>query len=316
MTQSRSKRRRRIKKAKSGAASQPHEAKSANAGWDFSSPGTKFLHIPFALKKKQTWSRPRQSGLPKMFDDSPNVFFRHLGHAIEKQGIFEHTDTEDLRLEIFFRINELARRAAAEERDAGEALASVTGWAVHTLETIASQFLELLQPVARKKAQWPAFISPHPEFKDRNRRLLSRLQVGQDTEVRVYPKAKWRSNRPATSCVIDLIDYIRGKQDDLRELRMLKAAQKKFPEVFVDVSDFPSWVKKCEKLPPLNKDSVKQWWDVAKVAFLEGIPHPEDNPDLRRLAIKPSTTKALYDSEIRSLILRRLKAALKAIART
>ncbi len=272
------------------------------------------VHLPFSLTEKKTWTKPRQPGPDLSFDESPRVYIRTFGGPVEKPGAFEHAETDELLYDVLFRINEIGRRTVAGEQDAAKALTRLTEHAVRELNAIASQFPELLQPIARQIAQWPDFISLHPEFLGRNKRLLIELQVGQDTEVNVSQRVKWKSNRMATNCALSLVEYIRKKQEQLHWLIQLKTARKRIPKLVVIVPAYPPWVKECAKLPRLNRDTVDQWWRVAKEAFLEGIPHPENDPELRNLGITPSAKKTLYESEIRSLILWRIHAALKAVA--
>jgi len=274
-----------------------------------------FMHIPFNLKREQMrWSKPREPGLPLWHDNTSRVYFTRYGDVCQKWGVFERTETEELLFESWFRVTELARRVAAGERDAAQSLAMLTDHAVRELEDLATYFPELLKPIARMRPLWPAFISPHPEFKNRNRELLGTLEVGRDTKANVHTNARWRTNNPATKYAIRLIEYVIAMQGQMRELRMLRSLQKKDPTLVVEIPKYPAWVKQCYELPPFNRRNIDQWWAVAKQAFLEGIPHPEREPGLRRLAITPSSRKILYDAEIRSLILMRIKAAMRAMA--
>lgn len=200
-----------------------------------------FMHILFNLKREQMrWSKPREPGLPLWHDNTSRVYFTRYGDVCQKWGVFEKTETEELLFESWFRVTELARRVAAGERDAAQSLAMLTDHAVRELEDLATYFPELLKPIARMRPLWPAFISPHPEFKNRNRELLGTLEVGRDTKANVHPNARWRTNNPATKYTIRLIEYVIAMQGQMRELRMLRSLQKKDPRLVVEIPKYPA----------------------------------------------------------------------------
>ncbi|MGD0059996.1 MAG: hypothetical protein ABSD58_11315 [Verrucomicrobiia bacterium] len=150
---------------------------------------------------------------------------------------------------------------------------------------------DLVRSLAPEYRLWPVLLSSHPRAVREAKEEVERLRVGEQSGFRSDKHAKWGESKDgthdqlpgATQCAADLVQYIQGIQ---YQFRLSDGAAEKMGEK-ADYSHLTEWQLKCKDLPPLSKQTVPQWWPIAKAAFLSGTnDHPENVESLRRLATK------------------------------
>ena len=173
-------------------------------------------------------------------------------------------------LATFFRFAAEQLVTAAEHSSAPRAavrrLAASALTAAAELTKLGRRRKDLVKPVAETSAVWPVNYIPHHDWLDDLKGEMDDLGVGTRSPERV--RAKW-SNRaakdqPHRATVGTYANRIRLMLDQIQSDGTLQFALKH------NHSGWPEWVKSAVNLPPLRKDTAKQWfaagWEILKEA--------------------------------------------------
>lgn len=174
----------------------------------------------------------------------------------------------------------LERIAAVAEGNTREA--NIMRWEFFKLVRSAVQrlnYLVLLRPdqwqgLAEQNPQWPVLLSEHPADRKKAEAILKQLNVGGRVLPRRYRQAKWNTDRdPFMRAAGRLLEHV-------FQAAWLCGDDPMYPFCFV------GWRRDAVKLREIEFSSQTwpDWWAVARVAFLEAYPHPEDIKELADIA--------------------------------
>jgi hypothetical protein len=237
---------------------------------------------------------------------------------------------------IQMKMEALVQRATKGERDAVEALASITRRAVATLTWLAYHHKDILADTASRASEWPVLYSRHPDDLRQANDLLKRLAVGtQADKNKAGSRLRWTRRKVATLYAEALLTCIRKNQQQMKALlhplTMTKPEGSRLYELKRIRASLPAsvqkWARQSVKLPAFSKSTVSRYWLVARAALMEATGgHPERVSQLRslgeyrtkeqrgesRFGAVPAGTR---EANIREGIFKAIKQALTSLAR-
>src|SRR5262245_42659567 len=160
------------------------------------------------------------------------------------------------------------------------------------LQAIAENNPSVLRPIARKLPVWPDLIGPKEGYFDKNRWLLTHLEVGKECFIR----GKWNPKSPATATALYTLMWLHTNQPTLG-------------------------------LPQLTTATRKQWFEMGWTALLDATgQHPEKDPHLRKIGkhygehskntgAQKRVTPATRESNIRAGIRKQLRQSFWNVTR-
>jgi len=175
------------------------------------------------------------------------------------------------------------------------------------------------QELAERESYWPVNISLHPynvkgmEADAKVRDFLENcLHLGKHCVPTTDASSKWSMTSPITRQAVGLVGHVWKARD---------------VAYFCRTQNIPlsnGWRREAGDLPEWNKDSAKQWADVAIKAFRETYPNPEQIKELAdEIGAHFSTDKeseegisadSMSTGRARDRILHRLRKAIYDIA--
>jgi len=194
------------------------------------------------------------------------------------------SENEEDYLQIFtsdliLRLQEKLKNAKVETKNfksiACFTLYQVITEAVAELNRLACKHPELWREIAGVFPVWPVLLSQHPSHNQTASELVKMLHVGGKHSVRLDKGAR-----------LDL----EGNPFNIVALQLLRYLESSVG--LANLSRKPtSWRREAAMLHNVrfSKDTWKKWWAVAKKAFLEAYPHPEEIKILSdRISQRPS----------------------------
>jgi len=147
------------------------------------------------------------------------------------------------------RIQELGRRARKGNTSAMLELFMVTTSAYAEMDSVPRAQPTLFKQAFRKSIFWPTGTSALPSIKSILAKDAELRGAGEEVKKRVHSKVNLRS--PGTLCAKRLLGFMSAARLGFIADRKLKR-----------------WIVPCQRLPPLSKQTFKQWWEVASEVII------------------------------------------------
>jgi hypothetical protein len=161
-------------------------------------------------------------------------------------------------------LNGLYALAAHGNKQAGDYYMSAVGEAVLNFESLADNKPETFLRMARVSASIPGMISRNTEIIADNKRLLKKLQQGEDCQLANLPNGKkggtWKFRNRAISLAMQLQSHIQSSRIIYRFNLTL---------VQDNADELSAWRQKAMKLEPFSAGTWEGWADIAWQVLLE-----------------------------------------------
>lgn len=239
-------------------------------------------YFSFRINSKKSKSPPLEEVRPKIYEHDVCAYLMRLSENIQN----EPTDLIDGRLGAlmsiaFMAIGELSNLAEKGNKEAATGAYHHLASAVNWFEKFCHEKPELFEPLARKTASWPSFISRQKAIIKHNEKLMAKLHLAADYKG-VDLKSGWSIDAPEIKVAL----WLRGTMNTWREqwqperIRQHKAMQKKFRKEFGYIPKIqprklnPIPTKSDESqglaknLPPFNKKTYPKWLEASWPLFL------------------------------------------------
>ena len=213
----------------------------------------------------------------------------------------EPTDLIDNRLSAIGRIahlafGELSKLADKGNKEAAETIFNYLSAVTHWFDDFCHEKPEMFDRLARKCLYWPALISPQKAVKNRNEKLIDKIQLGADvksldlkgnwsydaTEIEVALWLKgtmnlWREEWQPENVKRNRAQF-RNFQKEMRDLnkRLGRTANYRPPKP-KPIPTKPEWEEEfrlsgesrnlAKNLPPFNKQTYRQWFKASLPLF-------------------------------------------------
>lgn len=139
--------------------------------------------------------------------------------------------------------------------------------AVKRLNWLARKNPEQWRWLAGRSPTWPVLLSDHPKDWKKATERIRELGVGGDVSPRHYRGARWNGdNDPFMRVASQLMEHVQSAG-----------------WLVTEVASPTGWRKDSARLK-YEGATAKDWWVVAKHAFLEAYPHPEQIAELTHVA--------------------------------
>jgi hypothetical protein len=147
--------------------------------------------------------------------------------------------------------------SCASRNGSGEALyhfVPLVTDAAEALSQITKASPKAVRPIASKCIGWPLMRSTQPRVSDSDS-ILKEIQLGSALPFSLDKYSKWKSDR-AAGTAIALYRYLENRRQSGVKWTCANG------------------VLHWKKVPAFNRDSVEDWWHLAKQIFLRSYPNP------------------------------------------
>ena len=200
---------------------------------------------------------------------------------------------------------------------------------VERLNSLISSHRALLLPFSKTRISWPILKSRHPHLSEDEQKILTHLQVGEESGRYLDQHCKWKPGGRVAMLAEELIRYV----DDCSRRRALRYALKKNPpggwpgfayaqleprlpfqsELFARPLDKRSYEQAAARLGPFGQSSIGSWErlivDMLKSCF--------DDARCAEFLIRSfvsAPTKRKSPGRAKQHLIRRIGARLKSLA--
>lgn len=217
----------------------------------------------------------------------------------------------------------LAVDLLGEHADAGEAeaiknLADVAEHAIQRLMIAEKRHPETARKVARGRMLWPLLAGIEPGWEEEGLKRIERLELGKDLEFLRAPFRAARGtdeNYPARQWAKTAV---RALEETRRRVQVFGHYGEEFKELIfeqgVALAASPNWTDGACHLPPLCKDTARQWGLVIRQMIREQQPDFHSRPEWATQRNTARHSGRGTRGEIQHAILDDIVSALRRIA--
>ena len=210
-----------------------------------------------------------------------------------------------------------------EHADAGEAeaiknLSDVAEHAIQRLMLAEKRHPETARKVARGRMLWPLMARNEPGWEEEGLKRIERLELGKDLEFLRTPFRAARGtdeNYPARQWAKAAV---RALEETRRRFQVFGDYGEEFKELIfeqgVALAKSPDWVEGACRLPPLCKDTARQWGLVIREMIREQQPNFHSRPEWENQRNTARHSGRETRGEIQNAVLDDIVSALRRIA--
>lgn len=178
-------------------------------------------------------------------------------------------------------ITKLVQRVLKGDAAAASNLKGIASYATVQLSAVAHAKPDLFRPIAAASALWPVMASTNPHWIRTAERLLASVQLGSKTlYAKVKPGLAFDPHVPARRWAKAAIEVLAINRERFTDPRA-PAPSLMFVKCDHDVRlrPIPSWAHSAGKLPPLSRQTAKEWATLSREMIRVEVPELEKHPD-------------------------------------
>lgn len=178
-------------------------------------------------------------------------------------------------------ITRLVKLALKGDAAAANNLKGIATYATNQLTAVTHAKPELFRPIAATSATWPVLASINPNWVRSAEQLLGSLQLGSETlHAKVKPALAFDRNVPARRWAKEAIEVLAINRERFADPR---APEPSLMFVKCDhqvrLRPIPRWAHAAGRLPPLSRQSAKEWATLSREMIRTEVPDLEKHPD-------------------------------------
>jgi hypothetical protein len=190
-----------------------------------------------------------------------------------------HLNDRQLLESNLISLNELFRGAKAGRDESADYIFRLAMRTTLSLYDLIDNPLPSLLQTAHCAPIWPSLYSPKTNFLEPYNKALRRLEVGKNTQLNINPKSRWSWRGEARQWAAKIHLFVSNAKTEVKAFETDSQCQA--------VPQTDDLVKAALELPPLTKDTAKEWMKKVGWPYIlkQSDNQPEKHPQLRKLGI-------------------------------